>query len=85
MRYRREFDVSLLVAARDARRLERAVSRGMERADAAARMRAQWPQSRKERLADLVLRNDGPVSDLRRAVRECHQAFRLMTAHQGDR
>jgi len=82
----KDFDASVLVAAPAALRLKRAVRRGMSRADAWRRMNAQLPQSRKEKLADVVLKNAGSLDDLRRAVRERYAAFRLIVStHQGDR
>jgi len=82
----REFDASVLVCAPSGARLARALRRGMPRSDALARMRAQWPQRRKEAIADVVLRNDASLHDFRRAVRERFHAFRLIaTSPQGDR
>lgn len=80
------FDASVLVAAPARLRLQRAVRRGMRRADARRRMGAQFPQSRKQKLADAVLENAGSLADLRRSVRERYAAFRLIAlSHQGDR
>ena len=82
----REFDASVLVWAPSRVRLARASLRGMSRADALRRMRAQWPQRRKKALADIVLRNDASLDDFRRAVRERFRAFRLIaTSQKGDR
>jgi len=81
-----EFDSSVLLRAPAGLRLKRAALRGMSRADARRRMRAQWPQAKKEPLADVVLPNDNSPDDLRRAARELFRAFRLIaTSPQGDR
>jgi dephospho-CoA kinase len=79
-----EFDACVLVTAGPRVRLARAVARGMERSDALRRMRAQWPQARKERLADVILPNESSLAALAAAARELHQAFRLMTSNLGD-
>lgn len=73
-----DFDLTVLVAAPERVRLARAVGRGMKRADALRRLRSQWPQARKEPLADVVLENAGSLAVLRSAVAECHAAFRLI-------
>ena len=61
----RDVDVSVLVAASERIRVTRICARdGAREADALARIRAQMPQTDKERLADYVLYNDGPVEAL---------------------
>jgi len=74
-----EFDLSLVVTAPRSARLRRVMRRdGGSRASALRRMRAQIPLSRKERLGDVVIRNDGNLRGLRRRVAEYHRAFDLI-------
>lgn len=61
-------DVLVVVALDPALQLERVLARGMDRAEAEARIAAQAsPEARRSR-ADEVLRNDGDLEDLERQV-----------------
>lgn len=73
-----EFDVALVVTAPRALRLRRLKARGMPRAEALRRMRAQWPERRKERAADAALANDGSLAELRRRAAAYQKAFDLI-------
>ena len=67
-----DFDVTVSVSSR--RR------RGEPR-----RAAAQWPPRAKDARADVVIRNDGTLADLRRAVKQHQDAFVLIAAPQGGR
>lgn len=58
----------IVVDATEEVRLERAVERGMDRADALARMAAQPTRAEWLAAADLVIPNNGPLEELREAV-----------------
>lgn len=80
------FDLTVCVTAPSARRLARVARRDRSsRADAARRDRAQWPEARKASLSDVVIRNDGPRTALRRRVAEYQRAFALIAASLGGR
>lgn len=75
----KDFDVTVLIHAGQRTRLRRMRSRdGLGRAAALRRVRAQMPMARKERLADIVLPNEGGLGPLRRRVREYQRAFELI-------
>lgn len=61
-------DVVVVVAADPERRVARLVERGMDAADARARIAAQMPAAEQAALADVVLDNDGTVADLAERV-----------------
>ncbi len=62
------FDLVVSVEAPEARRLAWAVGRGMDPAQARARLEAQGDGARRRAGADRILANDGTLEDLRRAV-----------------
>jgi dephospho-CoA kinase len=63
------FDVVVTVSAPEEARIARlGKDRGMSEQAARDRIRAQWPDERREALADHVIRNDGSLDDLERAV-----------------
>ncbi len=62
------FDLVVSVEAPEEKRLEWAVARGMDEASAKARLAAQGGGAPRRARADRVLRNDGTLADLRRAV-----------------
>jgi len=62
------FDLVVSVEAEEERRLAWAVARGMDEAAAKARLAAQGDGARRRARADRILRNDGSLEDLRRAV-----------------
>lgn len=60
----RDFDVVVVVACHPRIQIERLRARdGWSAAEAAARLAAQWPIGDKARLADRVIRSDGPLAD----------------------
>ena len=75
----REFDATLVVTASPKRRAARARRRGMAAADFRRRAAAQLPGAVKAARADVVIRNDGSLQDLRRTVKQYQQAFELMS------
>lgn len=75
------FDVTVAVSASREARLSRVRRRdGMSRAAVLRRMRAQRPLAEKERMADVVIRNEGSLKTLRRTVAEYQMAFDLMAS-----
>ena len=68
-------DTVLLVTAPDDERLKRLMKKGMSRKEAAARIDSQMPQKRKERYADIILRNDGSLYELRREAARLYKEF----------
>lgn len=62
------WDCILCVASSPERMIQRMAVRGLSRADAAARMAAQWPVKKKAEYADDVIWNNGSLEDLRRDV-----------------
>lgn len=69
------WDVVMCVSASTERALERLVSRGWTRAESEARMAAQWPVEKKESGADLVVRNEGSIADLERALKSAYRTI----------
>lgn len=65
-----DFDVTVSVASR-------------KRRGDARRARAQWPPAKKAALADVVIKNDGSLADLRRAVKQHQDAFVLIASAGG--
>lgn len=75
-------DVLVVVALDPALQLERVVARGMDRAEAEARIAAQAsPEERRSR-ADEVLRNDGDLEDLERQVDALWERLRPSAAER---
>ena len=64
----RFFDGNLSVSAPAVSRRKRLARRGWDAAEVKEREEAQWPQTRKDRMADWVLRNDGTPDETRRKV-----------------
>jgi dephospho-CoA kinase len=74
-----EYDLTVTVSAPRATRLKRVMRRdGLTKSAVERRMRAQLPAKEKETRADVVLRNDGSLTSLRRSVREYQRAFNLI-------
>jgi len=74
-----EYDLTLVVSAPRPLRLKRVMRRdGLSKASVERRMRAQLPPGEKEKRADIVLRNTGSLTSLRRSVREYQLAFDLI-------
>lgn len=67
---REGFDVVVMVLADRERRLERLDERGMDRADAEARMAAQASDEERRALADEIVTNDGTPEELAATVDE---------------
>lgn len=63
------FDSRVLVTAPVRLRLKWLAAKRVSYAEARRRMRSQWPDSRKRPWADLEIRNDGSLTELRRAAR----------------
>ncbi|MBI3550165.1 MAG: dephospho-CoA kinase [Elusimicrobia bacterium] len=73
------FDVTVLVSAPRPVALRRIRRRdGLSRGRALARMKAQMPVESKARLADVVIENTRGIAELRRNVKNCYDAFRLI-------
>lgn len=67
--FRSACDVVVVVSARLEDQVARVTAaRGMSAEDARGRIAAQAPQEEKERVADVVIRNDGSLEDLERKV-----------------
>lgn len=68
---RSRFDIIVAVSAPQAVRIERALARtpGITAEEARSRMNAQWPDSKREELADIVIRNEGTLPELIEASR----------------
>ena len=76
-------DVLVVVALDPALQLERVVSRGMDRAEAEARIAAQALPGEREARADEVVRNDGDLADLERQVDALWERLRREAAARG--
>lgn len=63
------FDFRVLVTAPLRLRLKWLAAKGVNNAEARRRMRSQWPDLQKRRWANLEIRNDGSLKDLRLAAR----------------
>lgn len=73
-----EFDATVTISASRSVRLKRLAARGLPRAQALARMRAQLSDARRERKADVVWRNDGSAADFKASVARYGRGLRLM-------
>jgi dephospho-CoA kinase len=62
------FDVVIVVSADPKTQIRRLVDRGMDEADARARLAAQMPMEEKAKAADILLDNEGSIEDLTREV-----------------
>ena len=65
-----EFDRLVVIAAPEAKRLDRLVAKGTSADEARRRMASQWPEAEKVRRADHVIVNDGTPEELARRVDE---------------
>jgi dephospho-CoA kinase len=70
------FDLVVSIEAPEERRLAWAVARGMDEAQAKARLDAQGDGSQRRAGADRIIANDGTLDDLRRAVDELIEELR---------
>lgn len=75
--------VWVVTAPRDVRIARLVAERGMTREQAAQRVDAQNPEEEKVRRADIVIRNDGSLDDLRRQVDAAWAALDRQTADPG--
>lgn len=76
-RLSRLFDVSVVVSTK--RQFERVKRRDrLPAAEIHRRLKAQWPSSRKEKLADIVIDNDGTKSDLVKKVARLDAGLQLL-------
>jgi dephospho-CoA kinase len=79
-----DLDRIVVVAADDALRVERAVSRGVgSRDDVVRRMQAQWPQERLIERADYVIWNNGTVGELRTRTGEVFRSLMALAESGG--
>jgi dephospho-CoA kinase len=76
--YAPDFDLVVSVEADPGLRLERAIARGLDEAQARARMAAQGDEATRRQAADLVIRNDGSLAELEQ------QVDRLVAAISGN-
>jgi dephospho-CoA kinase len=74
--YGPDFDVVVTVEADEDRRLHRAIGRGLFEDQARARLVAQGDGGERRAGADLILANDGSLTDLRQAVASLIESFR---------
>lgn len=63
-----DFDLVVTIEANPASRLQRAIARGLEPAEAERRMAAQSSEETRTTAAHRVIRNDGTLQDLKRQV-----------------
>ncbi len=75
---RGRYDAVVTVEASKARRLERAVERGLARDQASARMAAQATSGQRRALADFVIENDGDLPALQAQVTDILGRLRTM-------
>ncbi|MCY3971671.1 MAG: dephospho-CoA kinase [Acidobacteria bacterium] len=73
---RGRYDAVVTVEAPAALRLDRAVRRGLDRDQAAARMEAQARSEDRRAAADFVIENTGSLADLRAHVEAVHSALK---------
>lgn len=79
----RQLDLVVVVDAPVATRMKRVRKRdGVPAAEVRSRMRAQWSMKDKVRRADIVVRNSGSLTELRRATRSLHRLLSLMAGGQ---
>jgi dephospho-CoA kinase len=76
----RDCDVVIVVSALPTTQLERVVARGMARDDAEARMANQLSLEERARHADVILDNDGDLTDLERQVDRVWEDLRRRAA-----
>jgi dephospho-CoA kinase len=83
--YGPDFDLVVTVEADPEVRLRRAVDRGLDPADARARLAAQGDGAARRAGADRVIENDGDLADLRRRVEELAGDLRARASADGAR
>jgi len=83
--YGPSFDLVVSVEADAATRLERAVARGMDEAEARRRLAAQGDGARRRAGADVIVDNDGTLDDLEHAVDDLVDRLHSMDREGPDR
>ena len=68
-------DSIVLVTAEEGVQIQRLMKRGLSREDAQKRIHSQMSSYEKERFADFIIRNNGPLSDMARRVRQVWDAL----------
>ncbi len=79
----RNYDIVVTVEADPAERIRRAVARGLDRAEAEARMKAQALPAQRMSVADYVIHNDGSEEDLAEKVERLVEDLRGRVASDG--
>jgi dephospho-CoA kinase len=70
-----DFDYTILVTAPEDIRIERVMQRDkVSLSDVKARMKTQWPESKKEKLADFIIENINLI-ETKQQVKELHEKF----------
>ncbi len=72
----RTVDRVIVVTATAENQIERLAGRGLSNEDARKRIAAQMPIPEKEKFADFLIRNDGPIEETRRQVEEIYRHLR---------
>ncbi len=72
---RRRSDKIIVVDSEPSLQIDRAVARGMQRADAERRMAQQMPRAERRRLADYIIENNG---DIRTLEIETHKVYQKL-------
>jgi dephospho-CoA kinase len=75
------FPLVVVVTADEETRIERLIKRGMDEADARARIKAQAPEEQRRAIADVLLDNSGSVGQLVESARELWSNRVLPLAH----
>lgn len=78
--YAPDFDLVVTVEADAARRIDRAIERGLTEAEARARFEAQGDRTARERAAHRILTNDGTLEELRSQVEGLVSDIRKLAA-----
>lgn len=64
------YDITVNISAKESTVLKRAAARGMPEKEAAARLRTQMPDEERNLLADVVIDNNGSVTQLNKQIKE---------------
>src|SRR5215217_3467135 len=75
------FPLGVVVTADEQTRVERLIKRGMDEADARARIKAQAPEEQRRAIADVLLDNSGPQGELVEKARDLWYNRVLPLAH----
>jgi dephospho-CoA kinase len=75
------FPLVVVVSADEATRVERLIKRGMDEADARARIKAQAPEDQRRAIADVLLDNSGSQGELVEKARDLWYSRVLPLAH----